>query len=108
MPDPADYADCWFALGCHLAMHQYVWVKYTDLTVTSLEWLVRGIIRKWPQVSGYNLLRIFVAQGNASMNWSSCNQPEIHKLDPKKAREARRALRRGPNLVIGWTRGNII
>ena len=76
--------------------------------MTSLEWLVRGIIRKWPQVSGYNLLRIFVAQGNASMNWSSCNQPEIHKLDPKKAREARRALRRGPNLVIGWTRGYII
>ena len=29
------------------------WEKYNDLTVTSLEWcLVRGIIPKWPQVSG--------------------------------------------------------
>ena len=27
----------------------YIWLNYSDLTVTSLEsWLVRGIIPKWP------------------------------------------------------------
>ena len=31
----------------------YIWVNYNDLTATSLEsWLIRGIIPKWPNISG--------------------------------------------------------
>ena len=40
----------WVCIFHALYMHSiYIWVNYSDLTVTSLEsWLVRGIIPKWP------------------------------------------------------------
>ena len=49
----------WVATGWNISAdgycwELYIWVNYNDLTATSLEsWLVREIIPKWPQDSGW-------------------------------------------------------